>query len=180
MMSSSLRDLKAFVGEVKGELKEDESTKQTDVINGLRSCYNHVTSCCTIRNPEGRRILNSGSCFVRRLHHIPNNLKVNLLRQKSIRRTSGVSFYLPCRDKPLKYQLHVSRQRAKKSKNKRNRWQSDWDNVSHRSNSSLPVWELSFAPSEQLSTIHISHISHMPPVTIGAEMLKQHNCVIGF
>lgn len=66
--------------------------KQTDIINRLRSCYNHVTSCCTIRNPEGRRILNSGSCFVRRLHHIPNNLKVNLLRQKSIRRTSGVSF----------------------------------------------------------------------------------------
>ena len=89
----------------------------------------------------------------------------------------GWAFCLPCRDKPLKYQLHVSRQRAKKSKNKRNRWQSDWDNVLHRSNSSLPVWELSFAPSEQLSTIHISH---MPPVTIGAEMLKQHNCVIGF
>lgn len=89
----------------------------------------------------------------------------------------GWAFCLPCRDKPLKYQLHVSRQRAKKSKNKRNRWQSDWENVLHRSNSSLPVWELSFAPSEQLSTIHISH---MPPVTIGAEMLKQHNCVIGF
>ena len=68
----------------------------------------------------------------------------------------------------LTYQLHVSRQRAKKSKNKRNRWQSDWENVLHRSNSSLPVWELSFAPSEQLT------------VTSGAEILKQHNCVIVF
>ena len=54
------------------------------------------------------------------------------------------------RDMPLTYQLHVLRQRAKRSKNKRNTWQSDWENVSHRSNSSPRVWELSFAPSEQL------------------------------
>lgn len=178
-MSSSLRDLKAFVGEVKGELKEDKTTKQSKQTSSM-ACGHVPIMLGRAAQFETQKadvfwtqeVALSGDCIT-----FPTTWRWTYWGKNQSGARRGWAFCLPCRDKPLKYQLHVSRQRAKKSKNKRNRWQSDWDNVLHRSNSSLPVWDLSFAPSAQLSTIHISH---MPPVTIGAEMLKQHNCVIGF